>query len=603
MTSKKQAKKIKHKIVECFSAVNMGVELYFYSIIGDLIVFILNFALDVSENKIRKHMSEVRQRLNLKLLQTYNDGSTHFLIASKTNAIDNRLLGVLFSPSYTDRTKDMKTPYTIGFDCIRNPIIVDFVEHPHWIFGGSSKSGKTEGIKNLITNLAFSCSPEDLKIAVFDGASNLAMFDGLPHLCCPIIQDPGTGHRLLLALECEMEKRLKIKNENIEEFHCLPYIVCVLDESISLISGISRKQISQDVPDILSHLLRKGRNAKILLVLAAHDPLVKDMKCDIGNATARIAFTCAKPHYSVTILGEGGAEKLCGDGELLFKSSRHQGLLYMKGAYISDDEIKLVCQDIQTKFEAIKWNDKHKFSFDANSTHLIERATGDESIERIYMATLSEEDMNYAKIVLWTLEQDTVSGNAISKEFATGDRQSNKIVDKLYKHGIVGELKAKNPRKVIISKIEDLPEEVLTILNQSGLIDGQIPESNYASNATIIESNAVILPTVSTSDLIDELHDLICVEAELLSQTSDATEIFKSARNIVSQTSQFARKVSKMTNNTGNQRESLHRLLNEISDLAEECQKSIEYSEYDLLELVEKTNETMKLLEKSFILH
>ena len=464
MNVKKRAKKYKRQITNYYGEVKLPLELDFIRAVGDLFIFQVEFVPGTTEDKIRASLKDVQQTLDLELFQLHREGRDLFIVVSECNTYDNRLLRILASPVYPEYIKDMQVPYPIGYNIMRQPVVVDLVTYIHWLMGGSSASGKTIGVTCLITGVVYSCSPEDVNLIVFDGASNLMQFDGLPHLSCPIIQNSHAGFWAVKEGYKEMEERIEMKSKDIEAFNRQPHLIYVIDEFVSFISGIGDRTMAELLPYYLSQLLRRGRHAKIHLVMAAQDPVMKYMKCDIGNATARLAFTCAKPHYSVTILGEGGAEKLSGNGEMYFKSPKHTGLQYIKGAFISPDEINAVCDHIRAKYNEAKWDDSYKFNVDLSAfqyTTLI-----DEPLATVAATMQDADDKLLAEILMWTFGRRTVSANAIHQAFVCGQRKAGRFLEVLQKFGVVDEAKEKNPRNVLPTCFECLCVEAVNFLNR-----------------------------------------------------------------------------------------------------------------------------------------
>ena len=469
-------KKKANKIIKFYKAVGVPMDIPWYSSKGNRLMFKIKFLPGTTEKKIRFYLGDIRQALKLQLFQLHREGFKLFFVAAKEKTTDNRLLRILMHPAYKEYTKNMSVPYVIGFDVMGRPVIVDLISYIHWLLGGSSNSGKTVGLLVILVCIAWSCSPSDVNLIVFDGASNLTQFDGLPHLSHPVIQDPVTGLGVILALRKELERRISIKNT--KEFCKLPVIICVLDEFHALISGVKNKEDAKMLIEALSNLLQHGRHGKIHMVLAAQDPTIKDMQCAIGNITARIAFTCAKLNYSMTILGEAGAEKLAGNGELYFKSPKHSGLQYLQGAYIAPDELNQTLFKIKSKLlENLPVNNEHKFVIDESGLQSMEFGL----TEALYNNNISgatrqsANDALFAKIVMWTLGRKTASANAIHHTFKNtfnnitiGERKAGRLLERLYKLGIVSEANVTAKRNIIPVKIEDLSEEVISLLTLAG---------------------------------------------------------------------------------------------------------------------------------------
>jgi DNA segregation ATPase FtsK/SpoIIIE-like protein len=346
--------------------------------------------------------------------------------------------------------------------------------------GGAGFTGKTVGMRSFITSLIWSCSPEHLNLIIIDEPAELTQFSTLPHLSCPVIHDMNAGYKAIMKVYAEMKRRQKLKVENPEEYRRLPVLVCFVDECVSLVAGAGKKEKSQQLADVISQLLRNGRHAKVYTVLATQNPAINEMGCDLSPIKSRIAFTCAKPHNSVTILGEGGAEKLNGNGELYFISQRHQGLMYVKGAFIDAEsgEIDMVCDHIRTKYETTEWDDRYKFVINAES--LQPDAEGvDDTTSSGSTSTQDTDDKTLAKIIMWTLGRKIVSANAIYNAFKpeVGERKAKRFLERLQKLGIAGYATEKKACKVLITSIDDLSTDIIDLLNQAGHSIGGIGDA------------------------------------------------------------------------------------------------------------------------------
>jgi predicted Ser/Thr protein kinase len=151
---------------------------------------------------------------------------------------------------------------------------------------------------------------------------------------------------------------------------------------------------------------------------------------------------------------------------MYFVSNKHKGLEYLKGAKIMEKEIDTVCDHIRSTYEDMKWDDSYKFTIDFEITDDVE---GMLAISPV--ATAQEiEDALFARIIIWSLERETVSANAIHlafKDDKVGERQSKKFLERLQSLGIVGEMaKKRQGRKVLITCVEDLPDEARVIFDR-----------------------------------------------------------------------------------------------------------------------------------------
>jgi len=476
MNLTKQAKKIIRKILNYCTAINLKMELDFVQAVGDLFIIQVELAPGTTESKVRNILGDVQQSLGLQLLELYKQGMELFFVVSEYNTFDNRSLGILTSPSYPEHTKGMKLPVPLGFNVLRKPIIVDLVSYYNWLIAGAGGSGKTTALQNLIASLIWHCSPKDLNLVIIDEPANLAQFNGLPHNSCPVIHNAESGFKAIMKQYKEMKCRFKLKEENPDEFKNLPTIVSPIDECVSLVGGLN-KQKSEILAKVISLLLRMGRHAKILLILATQNPSLDEMKCDLSPITSRLAFKVGKPHHSVTILGEGGAEKLLGNGEMYFISQKHPGHMYLKGAYISPEEIDKVCTHVCEKWENTAWDDSRKFIIDSADLQPEEDDIDDDLVIDTVETTQEIEDKLFSKIIIWTLSRETVAGNAIYLAFKDqdcGTRKADRFLERLCKYKIAGDAKAKQGRKVIPTCLNDLSDEVISFLNHHGYTTADI---------------------------------------------------------------------------------------------------------------------------------
>jgi S-DNA-T family DNA segregation ATPase FtsK/SpoIIIE len=300
-------------------------------------------------------------------------------------------------------------------------------------------------------------------------------FDGIQHLACSVIRDAVTGLRGLQALKTEMERRKNLANTNVSEFELLPRIVCVIDEFPALISGIADKQSSKVLVETISSLLQRGRHSKIHLVLAAHNPTLKNIKVDLANITARMAFKCAKPNFSEVILGESGAELLSGNGDMYFKSSQFDGLQRIQGIYISSEDLQWAISRIKERPSSSS-DAEYKFTISDAVLFPKESETGEDPAK----PAITKQDIDeglFAKIVMWSLRHEKVSCNLLKDDFSIGWNRGAEFLERLHRLGIAGDLYGKLPRVVLPVCLEDLPTETMSLLERNGYTSEHIQEA------------------------------------------------------------------------------------------------------------------------------
>lgn len=405
---------------------------------------------------IFKCSPDIKTALNLPLFEPFRVGGTICLAVSEKNIIQNSLIQMLTSPGF--KKSKASLPIALGYDMLGRMVFDDLAEMLHVMYAGSTNSGKSSGLINLVLSLILKQSVEKVNLILFDvGASTLGVFDGIPHLSCPVVKDIRKGIYVIKMLVEEMERRIKLDSTELQE---QPVIICIIDEYVSFIEGIHNKNQTNEVVNEVSNILRRGRHAKIQMVLSAQDPTVKNMKVDLNNITTRMAFACAKYQNSITILGEGGAEKLMGKGTVLYKSQRNPDPIYLQGAYVLPEKIEQLVDCVKSA----AGNSVNKFWIpELELSELSVVAVNDEE----YVLNADNDMKEFADIIMWTLKRSNVSASKIMKQFSIGNRAYG-IMNKMSAMGIVSDKCAKQPRKVLPQFVEDLSSEIVCFLEQNG---------------------------------------------------------------------------------------------------------------------------------------
>ena len=423
---------------------------------------------------IIKYSKNVQMALKLPLFQVHQKGIYIYIVAAYNIEYNNELMPHLKSPVSIEKTKGMRLPYLVGFDYMGEPVIIDLSKLPNLISGGTSNSGKTVALLCLIIGLLWSCSPDKVKIVILDnGAADLIDFKGL----CTVIDDTLEGHNTIDSLKKLMEYRISLKKSNRAEFEELPYIVVIVDELPALIteSGENQNQLIEN----LQTLLNRCRHANMSVVLTAQNPTKENLGVDLGAVAARMAFICAKPVNSTTILGEGGAEELEVQGDMLFSAPQlGKGIQQYRGSFIELEDVPAVLDEIRQKHGIGLSDAAYKLDFsELKSKHSKTNTEGDATdgqfdipVTPILLTTKSQsDDKLLVKIIIWALGQRVISANSISKAFKMKWDRANEFLGRLNQFGIATEFEG-NSRLVTQNEIEDLEEEVILFLKQQGYL-------------------------------------------------------------------------------------------------------------------------------------
>ena len=291
----------------------------------------------------------------------------------------------------SDEFKRMTTgiPIVLGKDISGNPVMADLAKMPHLLVAGTTGSGKSVSINDMILSILFKFTPQDCKLIMIDPKMlELSVYDEIPHLLTPVVTDPKKAVFALKWAVAEMENRYKqmsqlgVRNidgfnkkiaeakENSDllvrkiqtgfdqetgrpifenqqlEFAPLPYIVIIVDEmaDLMLVAG-------KDVEAAIQRLAQMARAAGIHLIMATQRPSVDVITGTIkANFPTRISFQVTSKIDSRTILGEQGAEQLLGQGDMLYMSGAGR-ILRVHGPFVKDSEVERVVNFIKEQGE------------------------------------------------------------------------------------------------------------------------------------------------------------------------------------------------------------------------------------------------------------
>ena len=352
---------------------------------------------------------------------------------------------VSFKDVYSDLPDVKKHPLAVAFgkNIKGETIFADFDEFPHILIAGTTGSGKSIFVNSIIVTLIMRNSPDDLKLVLVDPKKvEMSRYKDMPHLLCPIITDPNDAKTLIERLCKEMEERYALFSDsgctNIKEFNedaptlgkeRLPYIVVVLDEYADIVDQC--KEISMPVVS----LAQKARACGIHLLISTQRPSTNVVTGVIkANLPTHVALMTASSVDSMTIIGEGGAEKLIGKGDMLVQSPlvSRVGVVRLQGCFIHRTEISRVVGYLKEHYET---------HFDEKFLNLEEEAT---QAANEYMQTPefkehgNTEEERYQSIKEWVMTQEFMSISRIQRECGVGFNRAGRFFLRLQSEGVVG---------------------------------------------------------------------------------------------------------------------------------------------------------------------
>ncbi|PSO43214.1 hypothetical protein BRC19_01690 [Candidatus Saccharibacteria bacterium QS_5_54_17] len=356
----------------------------------------------------------------------------------------------------TDEWKNVKSPlgFTLGRGVAGSTEIADLSKMPHMLVAGATGSGKSVMINSFLLSLLYRNSPADLKLILVDPKQvELSLYADIPHLLSPVISEPEKCISALKWAVAEMDRRYSVFAElgkrSIDEYNAgdsgehMPYIVIVIDEMADLMM-----LAAAEVESLIVRLAQKARATGIHLVLATQRPSVNVITGLIkANIPARISFSTVSQVDSRTILDQAGAEKLLGNGDMLFSAPDFIKPQRIQGTYVTEKEIRQVTdylrQAQEPQYNEDVLNQQVKIGGGGNAAGDVEDAEDD-----LFM--------DAAKLVV---ETGKASSSLIQRRLRVGYSRAARLLDMLEEHGVVSPQDGSRPRDVLIRDVSELTDE------------------------------------------------------------------------------------------------------------------------------------------------
>ena len=351
-----------------------------------------------------------------------------------------------FKEVYENLPDAKKHPLAVAFgkNISGDVIYADFNEFPHLLVAGTSGSGKSIFIHALITTLVMRNSPEALRMAIIDPKRvEMVRYRDMPHLLCPVVSDSSQAALFLNKMVEEMNERYILFEEaggctSIPEYNeyaeenqkpKLPYIIVVIDEFGDLVT--THKETTQ--PILL--LGQKARACGIHLLISTQSPTTNIITGSIkSNLATHVALATSNVTQSITILGEGGAEKLLGKGDMLVQSPlvSRVGLVRLQCAFIQRKEIVRVVGYLKEHYST---NYSERF---LNLEEEAAKAGQAAVMNGTVSASLDPaEEAKYQGIKEWVMGQEYMSMSRIQGECSVGFNRARRFFTRLQQEGVV----------------------------------------------------------------------------------------------------------------------------------------------------------------------
>jgi S-DNA-T family DNA segregation ATPase FtsK/SpoIIIE len=361
-----------------------------------------------------------------------------------------RLRDVLSSPEV--EAENTPLTFVLGRDVSGTPMVADLAKMPHMLIAGATGSGKSVMINALLTSLLYRNSPSDLKMILVDPKRvELGLYNNIPHLLTPVINEPEKCISALKWAVAEMERRYKllseVGNRNIIEYNkahpedAMPYIVIVIDELADLMV-----LAAADVENLIVRLAQMARAIGIHLVLATQRPSVDVITGLIkANIPARVAFSVASQIDSRTILDQMGAEKLLGKGDMLFSSPDFMKPRRIQGVFLDEKEVKSVTDYLRSAREP-QYNEEVV----SQKVHL---GGGRNSGGGDYG---DPDDDMFDDAAEAVIRAGKASASMLQRRLRVGYARAARLLDLLEERGIIGPADGARPRDVLVSSLDEV---------------------------------------------------------------------------------------------------------------------------------------------------
>jgi S-DNA-T family DNA segregation ATPase FtsK/SpoIIIE len=425
---------------------------------------------------LAKDLARSLSLVSIRVVETIPGKTTMALELPNAKRQMIRLAEILGSAAYNDAHSLLTIG--LGKDIVGAPVVVDLGKTPHTLIAGTTGSGKSVGINATILSLLYKAEARDVRLILIDPKMlELSVYEGIPHLLCPVVTDMKQAANALNWCVGEMERRYKLMsklgvrqlsgyNKKIEEaaakgehignpfsltpdapepLERLPQVVVVIDELADLMMVVGKK-----IEELIARLAQKARASGIHLILATQRPSVDVITGLIkANIPTRIAFQVSSKIDSRTILDQMGAEALLGMGDMLYLSAPTQVTTPMRvhGAYVSDDEVHRVVEYLKAQGEP------NYIEGILEGGVLDDDAAG--SGDGGAIDANAEADPMYDQAVAVVLQHKRASISLVQRHLRIGYNRAARLLEQMERSGLVSPMASNGNRDLLVPKRDE----------------------------------------------------------------------------------------------------------------------------------------------------
>ncbi len=417
---------------------------------------------------LAKDLARSLSLVSIRVVETIPGKTTMALELPNPKRQTIRLSEILGSQVYNDAASQLTMG--LGKDIVGNPVVADLAKMPHCLVAGTTGSGKSVGINAMILSLLYKAEARDVRLILIDPKMlEMSVYEGIPHLLCPVVTDMKLAANALTWGVGEMERRYKLMskmgvrnlsgyNKKIDEakergeaianpfsltpeapepLERLPFVVIVIDELADLMMVVGKK-----IEELIARLAQKARACGIHLILATQRPSVDVITGLIkANIPTRLSFQVSSKIDSRTILDQMGAEALLGMGDMLYMASGTGLPIRVHGAFVSDDEVHRVVSYLKSQGEP------------NYIEGILEGGTLDEGGD-ILTSDMpgggGESDAMYDQAVAIVLQHRRASISLVQRHLRIGYNRAARLLEQMEKSGLVSAMSTNGNRDIIV---------------------------------------------------------------------------------------------------------------------------------------------------------
>ena len=420
---------------------------------------------------LAKDLARAMSVMSIRVVETIPGKSCMGLEVPNPQRQSVGLIEILGSAVYNDSSSLLTMG--LGKDIAGRPVVADLGRMPHCLVAGTTGSGKSVGINQMILSLLYKAEPRQVRLLMIDPKMlELSIYEGIPHLLCPVVTDMKLAANGLNWCVNEMERRYRLLshsgvrqlssfNQKVRDAQArgmpltnpfsltpdqpepleeMPFIVVVIDELADLMMVAGKK-----IEELIARLAQKARAAGIHLILATQRPSVDVITGLIkANVPTRIAFQVASKIDSRTILDQMGAEALLGRGDMLYMLGGTGITNRVHGAFVTDDEVHRVVEHWKAQAPP-QYIEGVLEGTDADTLNEINGGGSNEG----------EKDPRFDEAVAAVLESRQPTISYVQRRLRIGYNGAARLIEAMENAGIVTRPNAMGKREVIVPKREE----------------------------------------------------------------------------------------------------------------------------------------------------